>query len=123
MFVQAIFVLGSMLTALAIGIDASLYLLQRYQLQHALLDTVRLHTRTHMQPTAFADELKAQIPRLRLPQPLGWPHRWYPEQISASDADSEQFQDPHVAQRLAWAYPAINNDYQAHPHCLLPIPA
>lgn len=121
MFVQAIFVLGSMLTALAIGIDASLYLLQRYQLQHALLDTVRLHTRTHMPPTAFADELKAQIQRLRLPQPLGWPHSWYAEQISPSDEDFEHFQDPHLAQRLEWAYPAINNDYQAHQHSLLQV--
>lgn len=114
MLVQALVILGSMLTALSISIDAGFYLLHRYQLQHALFDTVRLHTRTHMRPSAFAQELKEQIERLHLAQPLGWPHSWYAEQLSPSDEDFELFRDPVLEKRLQWPYPAINNNYQAH---------
>ncbi len=113
MLVQAIFVLGSLCTALAIGIDASLYLLQRYQIQHALFETIRLHTRLHMQPDAFAQDLKTNIENILLPQPLGWPHSWHAEQLSPTEADFELFRDPLLEQSLDWPYAAINNDYQA----------
>src|SRR5690625_3977055 len=116
MLVQALLVLGSMLTALAIGVDASLYLMQRYQLQHALLDTVRLHTRTHMQPSAFASDLKTQLKRMHLPLVLGWPHSWHAEQHSPNDKDFQHFRDPHLEKQLQWPHLAINNDYQDQQH-------
>lgn len=118
MFVPALFVLGSLFTTFAIGLDAALYLLQRHQLSHALLDTVRAHTRQHMQPEQFAQQLRFEIEKIRLPLPLGWPHSWHAEQHRPTDADFMRFRDPHLEGQLQWPHPTINNRYQAQQHSI-----
>lgn len=116
MLVQAVFILGSLLCTLAIGIDAALYLFQRQKVSHALLDTLRQQTRSHMQPQRFAHQFRAELEALGVSQPNGWPDSWHIEQLSPNDADFATFRDPQVEQQLPWPHAAINNHYQKRQH-------
>src|SRR5690625_7782909 len=95
MLVQAVFILGSLLCTLAIGIDAALYLFQRQKVSHALLDTLRQQTRSHMQPQRFAHQFRAELEALGVMQPNGWPDSWLIEQLSPHDTDLATLRAPH----------------------------
>src|SRR5690625_2779345 len=116
MVVQAIFVLGSFLTTFTIALDLSIYLLQRFQINHALLETVRLHTRQHMNPELFAADLKVQLQKIKVPQPLGWPNSWFAEQLSLNEQDFNLFEDSLLKKTISTPYLVINNHHQQGQH-------
>lgn len=111
MFAQALWVLGSLLTCFSIAIDGARYLLQRHQVSHALLESVRLQSRAHMHPEHFAAQLQQTLQQLAVPQPLGWPHSWHAEQLRPNDEDFSLFRDHQLEQALSWSHPTINNHY------------